>query len=94
MFFTTTSGRFVPGRLLAMPGAMNAIGRETLLAAYCRHLHCDWGDVSESDWKRNDEALLSGERLFSMYRTEDGLNFWIITEADRSCTTMLLPEDY
>jgi len=50
--------------------------------------------VSPSDWKQNDYALKHGLRLLSSYRSESGTKFWIITEADRSATTVLLPEDY
>lgn len=53
-----------------------------------------WGDVSEHDYQVNEDALVSGERLMSVYKTGDDIVFWIITEWDRSLTTVLLPEDY
>jgi len=59
-----------------------------------RHSAGDWGDVSTNDWKANDEALASGERLFSAYEIGGGKRLWIITEADRSSTTVLLPDEY
>jgi len=59
-----------------------------------RHSEGDWGDVSADDWKANDDALTSGERLFSAYEIGAGKRLWIITEADRSSTTVLLPEEY
>ena len=62
--------------------------------AISRHLSGDWGDVCETDGKLNDKALTTGARLVSIYKTSFGLSFWIITEADRSITTVLLPEEY
>ena len=50
--------------------------------------------VSEDDWKENDNAVKNGERVLSSYRAPDGTKFWIITEWDRSYTTVLLPEEY
>ena len=94
MVFTTISGRFAPGRLVATPAALNAVLRSEMMDALWRHLHCDWGDVSAEDARRNDQALHHRERLFSAYHTRDNVKFWIITEEDRSATTILLPEDY
>ena len=54
----------------------------------------DWGELDEEDKKANDQALQTGERLLSAYRTANGTKFWIITEADRASTCVLLPEDY
>ena len=59
-----------------------------------RHLQGDWGDVCDEDRRVNEDALISGERLMSVYEVEPGLTLWIITEADRSVTTILLPEEY
>lgn len=59
-----------------------------------RHGKGDWGDVCEEDKLDNDASLLDGSRLLSSYKTKDGTKFWIITEADRSSTTVLLPEEY
>jgi len=50
--------------------------------------------VPEADWRANDWALQAGERLLSVYQTLGGIKFWIITEADRSATTILLPSEY
>lgn len=58
-----------------------------------RHAGGDWGEVSAEDWKQNDAAVEGGERLLSSYGV-DGTTLWIITEADRSVTTVLFPEDY
>jgi hypothetical protein len=59
-----------------------------------RHAIGDWGDLGAEDWKANDEALTSGGRLLSAYVVRAGEQLWIITEADRSSTTILLPEEY
>lgn len=85
---------FPLGRILATPGAVEAVPQAELLAAIARHASGDWGDVDEDDRNANDAALRDGARLLSAYRTEAGVKFWIITEADRSTTTVLLPEEY
>ncbi|WP_454868431.1 hypothetical protein [Pseudomonas farris] len=59
-----------------------------------RHLCGDWGDLCEEDRKANTDALISDARLLSSYLIEPELKLWIITEADRSVTTLLLPEEY
>lgn len=59
-----------------------------------RHAAGDWGDVSDDDRRANTQALASGARLLSAYTLPDGGRLWILTEADRSATTVLLPEDY
>ncbi len=58
-----------------------------------RHANCDWGDLSEEDKKINDEAVKDGERILSAYNI-NGVKIWIITEWDRSYTTILFPEEY
>ena len=65
-----------------------------LKALIARHAAGDWGDLDSHDRGENDRALKHGGRLFSAYTTSSGLKVWVITEADRSCTTALLPEDY
>jgi hypothetical protein len=65
-----------------------------ILAALKRHQAGDWGEVGAEDGEANDSALVEGARLLSVYRTATGIKFWIITEADRSSTTVLMPEDY
>ena len=86
--------QFPTGRLLCTPGAMDHVGVEEMMAAYYRHREGDWGDVCPGDWRSNDQAIRSGMRILSAYHTSTGQKFWIITEADRSATTILLPEDY
>lgn len=59
-----------------------------------RHKNCDWGDLCQEDWLMNDEAVRNGDRILSVYHLSDGEKIWIITEADRSVTTVLFSEDY
>jgi hypothetical protein len=59
-----------------------------------RHLACDWGDICDADRKLNNRAVRGGDRLFSSYNLPGDMKLWIITECDRSATTMLLPSDY
>ena len=65
-----------------------------MLWALSRHASGDWGEVCEEDWQSNDEALELGTRLLSSYISRSGEKFWIITEHDRSATTILLPLEY
>lgn len=85
---------FTPGRLVATPGVLCAIPQRELHCALQRHVGRDWGEVSETDKRLNDRALKTGERLVSKYHTSDDRDFLIITEADRSATTVMLPEEY
>ena len=86
--------RFELGRLLATPGVLNSVPSDDMWLSLRRHHRGDWGDLDEHDKKVNEEALLLGNRLFSAYRSVSGARFWIITEADRSVTTFLLPSEY
>jgi hypothetical protein len=86
--------RFQLGQLFATPNALGQVSHEDIQAALERHLRCDWGEVCKDDWKANDQALLDDTRLLSVYKSATGEKFWIITEADRSLTTVLMPEDY
>ena len=90
----TGRAQFVLGRTVITRGALDALANEDVLAAIARHARGDWGDVCEEDWKANDDDLRVGARLLSAYHTTGGRKFWIITEADRSVTTVLLPEEY
>lgn len=94
MRFVKTPGRFSTGRIVATRNLIGCVLPIEYMVALNRHRRCDWGDVCESDWKLNDQALKMGDRLFSVYHTGSGRKFWIITEANRSVTTILLPEDY
>ena len=94
MSITNSPGRFEPGRLVATPAVLEAVPRDELMKAFFRHLCCDWGDTCDHDRDRNNQALLNGDRLFSVYHSAEDQKFWIITESDRSATTVLLPSDY
>ncbi len=86
--------KFPPGRLVATPNVLQLVPNDEMAAALGRHLHGDWGMLDTEDLNANDAALKNGGRLFSAYQTSRQIKFWIITEADRSATTILLPEDY
>ncbi len=85
---------FPLGRLLMTPGARNAIPPSEMLQAFRRHARGDWWELDGHDIEANARALKEGGRLLSAYRTKSGTKFWVITEADRSATTVLLPEEY
>ena len=85
---------FQPGRIVATPGVVKTVPQEVLSVALERHLNGDWGDVSDNDRAANERALRDGRRLLSVYHTPDKTKFYIITEADRSATALLLPGDY
>lgn len=85
---------FPLGRMVVTSNADNLLIAEDISNALERHKSGDWGEVSESDWKVNDNALKHGERILSVYTASNGGKFWIITEADRSYTTVLMPDDY
>lgn len=85
---------FPTGQLMITPNALRVVGLEALATALERHSKGDWGDVDAHDRKANEDALRDGTRLLSVYHSPDGGKFWIITEWDRSLTTILLPEDY
>lgn len=85
--------KFPTGRLVSTPGALEAFKMEEIETAFARHVSCDWGDLCEEDKQANETALLEGSRLLSSYKL-DKRELWIITEADRSVTTCLLPSEY
>jgi hypothetical protein len=86
--------KFQIGRIVATPNALNQIPNSEILSALSRHLRGDWGTLDQQDWNANERALVDGGRLFSAYLSSQNIKFWIITESDRSATTVLLPEDY
>lgn len=85
-----TNTRIPLGKLVITPKAKDAIPRAEVLAALLRHQTGDFGDLSENDWDVNMEALENGWEILSAYDSKDGVRFWIITEGDRSATTILL----
>ncbi len=86
--------QFRLGHVYVTSAANVELSNEEIITAIQRHAKCDWGKVGEGDWKANDEALARGTRLMSVYETLEGKIIWVITEADRSATTVLLPSDY
>lgn len=86
------------GRLVATPAALAALeaagGPAVSRQLLRRHLAGDWGDVDPEDWAANERALRDGARLLSAYMLATGERLWILTEGDRSATTILLPADY
>jgi hypothetical protein len=93
---------FKLGNIVSTPGALEACSAEHLAACLRRHASGDWGDVSEEDTESNNEAVKEGFRILSAYPIDPKMpskgygenTLWIITEADRSVTTFLLPEEY
>lgn len=87
---------FSLGDLVATPGALNALEKNSVvpMRLLSRHMRGDWGDVSPDDAAANTDALRIGARLLSSYTLPDRARIWIITEADRSATTLLLPDEY
>ena len=88
--------KFELGQLVATPDAIQALSRNgTDDSQYVRrHQAGDWGDVSEDDAQANEYALTQDLPIVSAYALKDGTRLWIITEGDRSATTVLLPEEY
>ena len=86
--------KFSSGQIVITPTALNTLSQTDVQTALVRHLRGDWGNVDEHDRKENELSLQRGFRLLSVYHAANGTKFWIITEADRSATTILLPSDY
>lgn len=91
-----TNKPFPLGQVVATPGALEALARSGQSPAdfLDRHAAGDWGDVDEHDRQANEDALVNDERLLSVYHTKQGERIWVITERDRSVTTLLLPNEY
>ena len=94
--------RFQLGQIVATPGALSAIADAGQQPAefLARHVMGDWGELDDDDKNSNDAAIAhegdvdQQDRLLSAYRTSKGVKIWVITERDRSVTTLLLPEEY
>ena len=89
-----TEPKFDMGGLFLTPGALNLLDLENVLNSLNRHQQGDWGDCTQEDAQANDLAVEVGTRVFSVYHDKHHQKFWIITEADRSISTVLLPEEY
>ena len=85
---------FTFGKVVITPTAMNEIPQVEILTALKRHLSGDFGDLTDHDKEVNLEALEHGGQILSAYNSSDGLRFYIITDPDRSVTTILLCEEY
>lgn len=86
--------KFSLGQTVITPNALNTLHPEDFPRALTRHGVGDWGDICDEDKAINEQSLKYGARLMSTFTDRNGTKFWIITEADRSVTTVLLPEDY
>jgi hypothetical protein len=91
-----SAARFTLGQTVITPGAAEALeaAEQTATEFLRRHVKGDWGDLSADDVKENELSVEQGFRLLSRYQTSRGERLWIITEADRSATTILLPIEY
>jgi hypothetical protein len=93
---STSKQKFPLGQIVATPAALDALNASGDSAHHflTRHATGDWGDLCEGDRQANDADMIHGGRLLSAYVLRDGTKLWVITEADRSATTLLLPSDY
>ena len=87
---------FPAGQFVATPGALSLLeqANKSPLEFVSRHLRGDWGDLCQEDETENELSLKHGFRLLSSYQVTETEKLWIITEADRSVTTLLLPSEY
>lgn len=82
------------GRTVITANVKNILSDLDIATALSRHQSGDWGELCDEDREVNEDALENGFRIMSVYTSKNGTKFWVITEADRSCTTVLMPEDY
>jgi hypothetical protein len=89
-------GLFRLGQIVATPGALEVLEtcHQSPLEFLTRHARGDWGQLSADDVAENEFSLQNGFRLLSSYATATGQKLWVITEADRALTTLLLPDEY
>ena len=85
---------FKLGQIVATPNALGHLTQDDILSGIQRHQAGDWGDLDAHDRRVNERGLLEGGRIVSVYHSSAGVKFYVITECDRSVTTVLLPEDY
>ena len=88
--------KFLLGRIVATPGALEALNRngQTALPFLSRHVNGDWGEIDDEDKAENELSVKEGFRILSAYKLKDQTKIWLITEADRSSTCCLLPSEY
>jgi hypothetical protein len=92
--YNVPQSRFALGKIVITSTADEKLPPLNISRALMRHCQGDWGDVSDEDRDRNESALWEVGILHSVYHDRNGVVFWVITEADRSVTTVLLPDDY
>ena len=87
---------FELGQIVSTPGALQALQEagQDPAGLLARHVRGDWGDLGKEDKAENDLSVKQGFRILSAYRLRTGVKVWVITEADRSATTLLLPSEY
>lgn len=88
------NNRLPLGQVVVTANAKSILSDYDINSAIARHQSCDWGDTSKADWDANDSALKNGDRILSTFTSWAGDKFWVITEWDRSYTTVLMPDDY
>jgi len=88
--------KFFLGRIVATPGALEALeeANQNPFEFIQRHQTGDWGELCEEDKRENEFSVRNGFRILSAYRTQNDVKIWVITEVDRSVTTLLLPHEY
>ncbi len=86
--------RFSLGQLVITPGVQALLTADEILAAVRRHAAGDWGELDYDDRLENELSVREGFRILSAYKSPSGERFWVITEADRSVTTVLFPDEY
>jgi hypothetical protein len=96
MSTATTKPKFSLGQIVATPGALDLLRESGENPAIFLNRHCrgDWGEVCREDGQLNDQAIVDGSRVLSAYRTAKNERLWVITEADRSSTCLLRPDEY
>lgn len=90
------SPRFQLGKVVATPGAIEALtaAQTSAWELLSKHASTDFGEVDADDWQANLDAIKDGERILSAYTLKTGERLWVITEADRSSTCVLRPDEY
>lgn len=93
---TKTPATFELGAIVATPNALTRMegSGQAAIEFIRRHAACDWSECQPEDAKENQFSLEKGFRIFSVYKTHSNETLWVITEADRSSTCILCPEDY
>lgn len=100
LVLTRNENKFKLGNVVATNGVYEMVGEDIkfnqfVTNSFTRHCNGDWGDLDNEDKRANDFALRNGDdRLFSKYNYKDGISIYIITEWDRSYTTILFPDEY